>query len=94
MSLPNRHARLAAIILLDDDAEAERRFTAFCEEWEDAYAAEFRRVAAEREWSQENIDSGWLDELPEQARVAYGAAADPAECARRDVPECEEPPNE
>lgn len=71
--------------------EYERLSDAYDADWKAAYCAEFRRFAAERGWPIDAIESGWLDDLPDQAMAYYRRGADPARCARRDVPECEEP---
>ncbi len=80
--------RLRAIRATDDD-EHDRLSEAYDNDWKAAYCAEFRRFAAGRGWSQENIDSGWLDDMPESAIGCYERGADPTDCARRDVPDCE-----
>jgi hypothetical protein len=81
-------ARLAAIASADGD-EWDRLSDAFDADWKAAYCVEFRRFAAERGWSKDDIESGWLDNLPDEAMVCYEPGADPVECARRDVPQCE-----
>lgn len=68
---------------LQNDADAAR--------WKAAYCQAFRETARSRNWPNEAIESGWLDDLPDNALNHYGRRSDPAECARRDVPECEEP---
>ena len=84
----NWKARLAQVAAADG-AEWDRLSDAFDTDWQAAYCAEFRRYAAERKWSQQNIESGWLDNgMPKDAMESY-APGDPVTCARADVVECE-----
>ena len=80
--------RLAAVTAADGD-EWERLSDAYDADWRAAYCVAFRRFAAERGWSQEDIESGWLDDLPFTALGAYERGSDPADAARQDVLECE-----
>jgi len=73
-----------------DGDEWDRLSEAYDQDWKAAYCAEFRRFAANRGWSQDDIDSGWLDHMPLEALIHYDYGSDPAECARRDVLECEQ----
>ena len=58
-------------------------------EWRLAYCAAFRRVARARGWTDEHIESGWLDNgMPDEA-LATNGRRDPAEVAAEDVIECE-----
>ena len=47
--------------------------------WVAAYCAAFRRVARERGWTTENIESGWLDEWPFEAWLHDGSDGKSAE---------------
>lgn len=58
-------------------------------EWRLAYCAAWRRIARERGWTEEHIESGWLENgMPDEALMADGHR-DPAEVAAEDVIECE-----
>ena len=79
-----RRAEVAAA----DGAEWDRLSDAFDADWQAAYCAEFRRYAAERGWSAENIESGWLEDLPFTA-LTESTAGSPEAAAREDVIESE-----
>lgn len=81
-------ARVAAVCAADGD-EWERLSDAYDADWKAAYCEEFRRYAAERGWAEDDIESGWLDDMPSTAMGFYEVGSDPAECARRDVVETE-----
>lgn len=53
--------------------------------WEAAYRAAFRCVARIRGWRLDDIESGWLDEWPREARICAAPGADPCEAGARDV---------
>jgi hypothetical protein len=78
----------AAEVAAADGEEWDRLSAAYDEDWQAAYRAAFREVAASRGWSDEDIESGWLDDLPAQAMEMHGQR-DPAEVAAEDVVVCE-----
>ena len=80
-------ARRAEVMAADGD-EWDRLATAFDEDWKTAYCEAFRRVARERGWKPDDIESGWLDDLPGEALIA-DSTRDPGEVAAEDVIECE-----
>ena len=82
--------RLAEVCAADGD-KWDRLSDAYDADWKSAYRAEFRRFATERGWAGEHIESGWLDDMPDEALRTYERGSDPAEAARRDAPMCEEP---
>jgi hypothetical protein len=86
-SAPDWHA-LRAQVAEADGEEWDRLTEAFDAAWMAAYRAEFRRYAAERGWSQENIESGWLEDLPFTA-LTESTARNPEAVARQDVIESE-----
>lgn len=75
----NRHAEVCH--------GTEEEYARLIEDWRAAYRAEFRRFAIERNWKIEDIESGWLDELPDEAMLYYGCDTSPEKCARKDVTE-------
>lgn len=81
-------ARAAAVVAADDP-EWGRVAETYNADWEAAYCAEFRRYAASRGWAKKLIEGGWLSYMPREARLNCDSGADPAECARIDVIECE-----
>jgi hypothetical protein len=83
----------SAFVAAADGEEWDQRSQAYDDDWKASYCAEFRRFAKERGWNHENIESGWLEDSPSQALHHYPTGSDPAECARLDVVECEDPMN-
>ncbi len=82
-------ARHAAVVAAEGD-EWDHLNDAYEADWREAYCTEFVRYALLRGWTRENIDSGWLEDLPRDAPFHHGHDADPAECAREDVKACED----
>lgn len=78
--------RRALLDAAGDDYDALRE--AYDRAWKAAYCDAFRKVARERGWIEEHIESGWLDDLPGEALIA-DSHRDPAEVAAEDVIECE-----
>ncbi len=57
--------------------------------WLAAYREGFRAFARSRGWTEENIESGWLDDcMPDDAWLSHGHQ-DPAGAAAADVRACE-----
>ena len=81
-------ARAAEIRAADDD-EWDGLSVSYDADWKAAYCREFRRYAAERGWLEENIESGWLDQLSDEAFISCALGDCPVETARQDVLECE-----
>jgi hypothetical protein len=83
-------ARSSAVREAEGD-EWDRLSDAYDLDWKAAYCAEFRRFAVERGWTQDNIESGWLDSMPDEALIAYGGRSgfSPQTAAQDDVKECE-----
>lgn len=81
----NRHAEVCHAV----DGEWDALDMKLSDDWLAAYKAEFTRYALERNWTLEDINSGWLDEMPDNAMSAYGCDSNPEESARIDVKECE-----
>jgi hypothetical protein len=86
----NWMARSAAVSEADD-SEWDRLSDAYDLDWKAAYCAAFREIAHARGWKAKDIESGWLDAMPDEALIAYSGRAGfcPREAAEADVKECE-----
>lgn len=85
----NWQTRRDAVAAADGD-EWDRLSEAYDADWSAAYCAAFRAHAKARGWTEANIESGWLDEMPRQALIDWGwDGTDPAHVAAHDVEVCE-----
>lgn len=82
-------AQMREVIAAADGDEWDRLAEEYDEAWKAAWCDAFRAVAASRGWSQENIESGWLDAANDALVEKGWTGADPAAVAAQDVVECE-----
>ncbi len=89
MSETNWQSRRDAVVAADGD-EWDRLSEAYDADWVAAYCAAFRTHARARGWTETNIESGWLDDLPRHALIERGwDGTNPADVAAHDVDVCE-----
>lgn len=82
-------ARAEAVRAADGETW-DRLSAAYDTDWKAAYCTAFRAAAKARGWSDENIESGWLDDMPTHACIAHAwEGTDPTQIAATDVIECE-----